>query len=194
MKQGLRTCLALCLALLGGAAAAADSALDHVRVTYEDGQFTLEAQAWVVGSPAETFARLTDYNHLDALNHTVVESEQLDVETADGNARVRVVSRGCVLVFCRTVRQEQTVAAREHDLVETTFLPDAGDFREGRMTWRLDAELRDGRPGTVIDFDGYLEPAFGLPPAVGPYFARRQMEREIRTTVERLGQLNSAER
>lgn len=177
--------------LVMGAAQASDSSLEHLQVTQTDDRFTLAARAWVAGPPEWTFSRLTDFDHLNTLNDSVQTSERLGGGSGEEETRVRVVSEGCVLFFCRTLRQEQLVTAREHDFVETRFLPEAGDFRDGRMTWQLSREAREGRTGTRIEFDGFLEPDFALPPAIGGYLARRQLEREIRTTVKRLGELNA---
>ena len=181
----------LLLGIACGAAASERSVVKELDVSYGDGRFHIKASGWIVGSPEQTFARLTDYEHLDELNDSIQESRRLNEGEGDSDtARVRVVSRGCVLFICRDLRQEQRVETVAPGFVETTFLPGKGDFREGRFTWRLTGEERNGRAGTAVDFDGYLEPAFSLPPAIGPYFTRRQLEREIRTTISRLGELN----
>ncbi|MEJ2513654.1 MAG: SRPBCC family protein [Gammaproteobacteria bacterium] len=121
---------------------------------------------------------LTDYDRIHELHPRFRDSGDLG-SPAPGVTEVYTVFRGCLAVFCRTVRRVERLQRTPTGLLAVE-VPGRSDFAEGRTEWRFRAE---GNQRTRLYYRAVLEPDFLLP----PLFGRRvlaEMTRE--TTVEML--------
>jgi hypothetical protein len=117
---------------------------------------------------------LTDYAHLHDINPAIRESRILRTDSP-ARHRIRTVTRVCVLFYCRDVTQIQDMVQSSGYTIEADILPQDSDFRRGHGQWRL---LPEG-DATVMQFRAELEPAFFLPPLLGPWLIRREMVKQI---------------
>ncbi len=110
---------------------------------------------------------LTDYAHLERLHKSIQESKVLP--TADGHPRVRLKTSTCVLFFCVDLKQTLDYHALPNGTLVATVDPAVSDFRYGRMTWTLTAH---GPERTSLTYEAEVEPAFWVPPLIGPWVLR----------------------
>lgn len=168
----MRWCIAwlfLAAPLVAAAAEILDSAVD-----LEAGTYRIEVDARI-DAPLETVHRLiTDYDNLSRINRSIEESRVLRVHSPDRH-RVHTVIRACILFFCKRVIQLQDITQYGSDRVEAVILPEGSDFRYGIARWDL---APDGR-WTRMHFTAELEPAFWVPPLIGPWLFERKIVQEI---------------
>ena len=169
MVQRFFCCALLAAPLLSRAGGVLDSS-----VGYEAGVYSLSLEARIDAPAAMVYRLITDYDHLQDINPAVRESRILRTDGPD-KCRVRVVTRVCVLFYCRDITQSQDMVQSPGYLIKATILPEGSDFRRGRAQWRLIAK----GDSTVMQFRAELEPDFFLPPLIGPWLLRREMVNQI---------------
>jgi hypothetical protein len=143
-------------------------------VTLADGVYRITVDARIAAPPGAVYRAITDYDHLSRINGSIVESRIVRTFGPDRH-RVRSVIRACILFFCRSVLQVQDIARHGQRRVEADILPELSDFRYGRAVWQLEA---DG-PGTLMHFTAQLEPAFWVPPLIGPWLFEHKIVSEL---------------
>ncbi|MGB7934401.1 MAG: SRPBCC family protein [Gammaproteobacteria bacterium] len=143
-------------------------------VSYDAGVYTLSIEARIDAPVAMVYRLITDYDHLQDINPAVRESRILRVDSPE-KCRIRVVTRLCVLFYCRDVSQSQDMVKSPGYILEANILPEHSDFRRGRAQWRLTAE----GDSTLMHFRAELVPDFFLPPLIGPWLIRREMANQI---------------
>ena len=159
--------------LLMPAIAAAGRILDS-SVTLDDGVYTISVEARIA-APADTvFHFITDYDHLNTINTAIRESRIIRTDGPDRH-RVRTVIRACILFFCRSVLQVQDMERHSGHRLVADIIPELSDFRQGRAEWRL----ADAGDATTMNFDAELEPAFWVPPIIGPWLFRNKIVSEL---------------
>lgn len=158
---------------LPAAGAAADPATGlHTELRREGERYHVLAEATIDGSAAHVRALLTDYENLARVHGSVQRAEPLGTTPA-GAERVRIESLHCVLVFCFDVVQVTDFIVEGNGDLVAVIVPEGSDFRHGRFHWRL-AELPG--PRVAMRFSGEVEPAFWLPPVIGPWLLGRELE------------------
>lgn len=164
---------------LGLLAAASVRAEVDAQVAVEDGRYHLTVDARVDAAPEAVRALLLDYADFASLSSSVNEST---VVRAGPPARVRLVNRVCVAFICRTLVSIQDI----RETIDGTFvgrvIPDESDFAWGESRWRIDGE----NGGSRLTVESGLEPAFWVPPLVGPWLVRRALVAEVREVIANL--------
>lgn len=162
------------IALLVASALVGDAAAAHIgslRVTHRDGDYTVSAVMVLEASPAAVRAALTDFAHLDRLSPAIVES-RLIRQTPDGPL-VYTRSRACVGWICRQLRKTELVTLGEDEIVAVAF-PEQSNVEHSVTRWRFAAE----GDGTRVEWSSELDPAFFVPPLIGPALVKRALRRE----------------
>lgn len=154
-------------------AAAAGQILQSA-VTEQDDVYDIDIRARIEAPLATVHRVITDYDHLYRVNPAIVESRIVRRDSPVKH-RVHTVIKACILFFCKRVVQLQDVVQQGDRRVEAVILPEESDFRYGWMLWELTAH------GTATDmhFSARLEPAFWVPPLIGPWLFERQILREL---------------
>lgn len=160
--------LLVALVLVGDAAAAR---IETLEVGHRRGDFTLRVVMLLEASPAAVKAALTDFEHLPRLSPAIVESRVLSV--APDGAVVQTKSRACAGWFCRELRKTERVVVGAHEIV-ATVLPEQSNLVHGVTRWHLTAV--EGR--TRVDWDSTMDPAFFVPPLIGPRIVKGALKRE----------------
>lgn len=126
-----------------------------------------------VAAPFEAvWGVVTDYGHLKRLSPAILEGEVL---AADGqDTRVRSLTHLCALIFCKDVRQVQRIRQQGRGAFEASTEPEGSDLRYGQARWRLTPAAQ----GTDIRIQFDLEPAFWIPPLVGPLAIQMALREE----------------
>ena len=143
-------------------------------ISLESGRYTIEVNAHIDAPLVTVQGVITDYNNLSTVNSSIKESRILLTYTPNRH-RVHTVIRVCILFFCKSVRQVQDVIQHGNHRVEAVMLPEFSDFKSGDARWDL-SRLENG---THLYFISMLEPAFWVPPVIGPWLIQRRINHEI---------------
>ena len=117
---------------------------------------------------------VTDYARLDQLSSMVIQSTLLKEHAADKQRRLLVI-RACLLMFCRNLKVVEDVVTAGPDQFATTLVPESSDFKSGMTRWQL---TQVDKQRTRIEFEGYEEPGFWIPPLLGPVLVKRRLLKE----------------
>jgi hypothetical protein len=164
----------LCFALLAAPLLSRAGGVLDSSVSYDAGVYSLSIEARIDAPAAVVYRLITDYDHLQDINPAIRESRILRADSPE-KYRIRVVTRVCVLFYCRDVTQSQDMVQSPGYLLEANILPEISDFRRGRAQWRLTAE----GDSTLMQFRAELVPDFFMPPLIGPWLIRREMVNQI---------------
>ena len=177
----------LCLLLLfaGGAQAAEVSGV-HVARSGErfliDMHIAIDAPAQAVFWALQDYAAMARYNP-DLRAIRVVRTPAPD------RVRLFTTIHTCVLVFCKTMRQEQIMtatASADGGTLDAKLLR-YGDFEGGHGVWVV-KQCPTARVLTCLDVTIELVPAFWVPPVLGSWVVGRKMDQEAHRTGDGLEQ------
>lgn len=167
---------------------AAPASMDHLDVTRERARnrYMLMAETFMDASARSIYAVLLDYDDdaFERISSVYKESGYLPAD-ADGTPLVYTRVEGCLLFFCRSMRRVERLEVDAPYFIRTTALPERSDFRHSRSEWIL--EPVDG--GTKVTYRLEIEPDFGLPPFIGPWFLKRFLARGGIDAVEQIERL-----
>ena len=133
-------------------------------------------------------ALLTDYNQLTRLNPLIISSKVLPESIADIE-RVEIITRGCMWIFCKTIRRVEDVKVVNNLRIESNIIPSMSDFKSGDTLWMLTPNGRQ----TVVTYQANMVPDFWLPPFIGPRSLKKQLRIQLERTARRVNQLLAAE-
>jgi len=153
-------------------------------VEHDRGRFTLHTDVLIEAPAARTRAVLTQFEKLPRVNPGI-QSVKILGHTPDGQVRMRVRSRVCVMVMCMAYNWVQRVDMLPSGDIVTHFDPAASDFRQGWVRYRFVPEGQQTR--LIMDAD--LTPDFWFPPVLGPWVIKNKLREEALETalsVERL--------
>jgi Polyketide cyclase / dehydrase and lipid transport len=161
--------------------------IDRLSVAQSGPRYTIEMRVHLDVPPRAAYAVFANLDNLRKINSDVQEARIVGRGphgTVDLYSRIRV----CVLWLCRTLHETQRmtfVSSSDGGEVYATVLPLAGDLREGRARWTFS---RAGA-GTRLAMSAQLEPAFPVPPLIGPWLVRRWLRGQVAATAENLERL-----
>ncbi len=157
--------------------------IETLDVTHDEGHYSVNFSVQIASTPGKVRALSTDYAQLAQLSDLVAESRVLAV---NGNVtRLKLVLRACVLFFCKSVSRVEDIVAEQNGDITTRALPEQSDFRLATERWRI----QPYGSGTRFIYHADLEPAFFVPPFIGPYLMRRVIEKELRESAVRFERL-----
>jgi hypothetical protein len=178
----MRIVLALCLYLLAQHVLAGE--VINARVEHKDKRYFVELDMRIKADPKRVHQLLTDYKHLGRLNDSIKSSE-IVYSLNERNHRVKVVTKACVMFFCKTIRQVQDVEQIGSNIVIATVIPELSDFDYAHARWSI--EPQQGM--TRVTFSSDLKPSFWVPPVIGPPLIKNKLHDEAISTVETLERL-----
>ncbi len=112
---------------------------------------------------------MTDYN---AMASYLPGLERSEVLAADGDSlQVLQVGRGGIMPFWVTLRSTLQITLRGH--VATWFTTHGNLDSQGR------AEVSAQSGGSAVHYTAQLHPLTWLPPLLGPWFMRKQLQRQM---------------
>ena len=185
-KSALHHGLAGFLAL--GSVVAAE--IRQANIQHTGNRYVVAVDSHVATAPLRVSALLTDFDHFDRLHQTIIVSKLLE-RTTGGEHRVLIVARPCVFIFCKNISQVAAFRSISNTDLRATMEPNANDFRFGELEWRL---RLSGDGGTHVHFDAELEPAFWVPPVIGPWMLKytlRSLATGVVENLEELGEVAS---
>ncbi len=177
---------AAAIGALGAGALAAAATIDELAVKRERGRYSLEANARLDASPESIYAVLTDFddNAYSRISRAYKESRYLD-PAADGTPLVYTRMEGCALWHCMTLERTERLETETPHWIKSTTLPEGSNFKHSVSEWWLE---RDG-DGTKMRYTLEMEPAFFVPPVVGPWYLKRTLSQGGLRAVTRIERL-----
>jgi hypothetical protein len=170
----------LCMLLLFAVSAQA-AEISGVRVARNGARFLIDMHIAIDSPAPAVFRALQDYAAMARYNPDL---RAVRVELTPAH-RVRLFTtiHTCVLVFCKTMHEEQIMtatASADGGTLDAELLR-YRDFKGGRGLWVV--KPCPTAPGVAcLDVRIELVPAFWVPPVLGPWVIRRKMDEEARRT------------
>ena len=181
----MRLPLALSLLALTPLAAAAE--IQSLEVTRSGARYHVEMEVKLQALSAASYSVFVMPGNLPKIN-PAVRQVQVIAQEAHDLARIYTELRVCALLYCKTLHQMQDMRYTPRpdggDL-HADVLPARSDFSYGRADW----QFRPAGVTTHLHFSAELEPAFWVPPLVGPWLVERSLREEAERTsagIERL--------
>src|SRR5579885_973913 len=177
--------VALCLGMQAHAAQVLG-----VQVTRQGAGFLIDMRLSIDAPPPAAFRALQDYAAMMRYNPDL-RSVSREPTAVPDRVRLFTAIHACVLIFCKTMHQEQIMTATagaNGGTLHAELVPRGGDFKGGYGLWRVEP-CPSARAVTCMDVRIQLTPAFWVPPIIGPWVVRRKMEEEATRTSAGLEQL-----
>jgi hypothetical protein len=180
-RAGKRRQWLLCVLLLFAASVRAAD-VSGVQVARDGERFMIDMHIAIHAPAPAVFRALQDYSAMARYNPDL-RSVRVEPTPAADRVRLFTTIHACVLVFCKTMRQEQmmTATAREDGGTLSAELVPYGDFKRGRGVWIV-KPCPTAQGMTCLDVSIELVPAFWVPPVLGPWAITRTMDEEARRT------------
>lgn len=185
MVKGIRRiwCFGSAMALSWVAVQAHAAQVLRVQVTRDGGQFLIGMRIAIDAPAPAVFRALQDYSAMMRYNPDL---RAVRVQSTGVRGRVRLFTtiHTCVLVFCKTMHQEQIMTATpdaDGGVLDAQLLPRGGAFKAGSGRWSVTA-CQFAPSTTCLDARIELVPAFWVPPLIGPWVLRRKMTEEALRT------------
>lgn len=142
-----------------------------ISVKHEGARYHLESDTHFDAPPSAIFQVMTDFEHLDRVSKTIIESHYIEPDE-DGTPLVFTRVRGCAMFICRSlIRVERLTLEAPYHIV-TTAIPERSNVRFSESEWQL---RDDDNGGTRVSYSLELEPGFWVPPLIGPLIIKRML-------------------
>lgn len=153
--------------------------MQHIAVSHEDGRYHLDLRMQLDVSADEAWRIFRNFDDLPKLNPIVTLARWWPAG-GDKHVFLKTVMHGCILIFCRDVKQLQDVhlyPQKHGGYMDTTVVPAQSDFSYGVYHWSFlpCAKLEDK---TCVVFTTSVQPKFWIPPWIGGWLVERQMRNE----------------
>lgn len=166
----------LCLTMPAHAAQVAG-----VQVTRNGTHFLIHMQIAIDAPAQAVFRALQDYAAMARYNPDL-RSVRVEPTATPHRVRLFTAVHTCVLIFCKTMHQEQIMTATataDGGALHARLV--AGDFKGGYGLWTV-RPCQAARAVSCLSVRIELVPAFWVPPVIGPWVIRRKMNEEARRT------------
>lgn len=183
MTHRLRALTLMLWVVVPGAAWA--GTVEDVVARHERGVYLVDLDMLIDAGADEVQSIVNDYDRLDRLSSAIVESARLPASESDANRR-RVVYRSCFVVYCIRATMIEAIRFPVPLQMHTIVEPEGSDFRSGHSEWEI-VPVSEGRSRIVMHVA--LEPAFWVPPVIGPWIIKRKMQSAAQETGTRIEQL-----
>jgi len=132
-------------------------------------------------SPQRVFEALSDYDRFSELSSRYRESRFI-APAFGGAPRVYTLMEGCVWFFCRTVERVAFLTFAGQEQITATVEPELSDFEYGYEVWKF--SLAEG--GTRVQYTHDFDPEFWVPPVIGVWLMRRELENDALKAAQRI--------
>lgn len=161
--------------------------IEQVDVARKDARYHVALRVRLDAPATASWAAFANPLHLPRINPDVREVRLLDARGAE-QLRAYTLVEVCVALYCRRLEQVQDLRYEHRaqgGVASAEVLPALSDFRYGRARW----VFRACEQRTCLDFEAELEPAFWVPPLIGPWLIQRKLREEAIETSQGLERL-----
>lgn len=162
--------------------------LRDVQVELRNERYRLYSETYFDVGREALYAVLTDFGLFKQFTSAIVESRNVEPDER-GRPGFYARMEGCVLLFCKSfIRSGYLLLSPIAEIVAISN-PEESDFKYSRERWQLipDAD------GTIMIYDFELEPAFWVPPVIGPFVIQRALRGGAERAVNRIEALAVSE-
>jgi hypothetical protein len=159
-----------------------------VQVGRDDQRFHIDMRVAIDAAPVQVFRALQDYAAMPRYNPDL-RAVRIEPTSAPNRVRLFTTIHTCVLLFCKTMHQEQLMTATAHatgGLLEAELIPHSGAF-SGQGHWLV--QPCEAQRSACLDIQLELVPQFWVPPVLGPWLIRRTMYEEAQRSTHGLEQV-----
>lgn len=179
LRMTLGVLPALLLVLVTSAAGAAD--LKDVTVDRVDGRYVLTSETLMDASQQEVYAVLTNYDLFLKFSSAFTESRNVEPDE-EGRPQFYNRMEGCVLMFCVSFERFGHLVLTPRSYIVAIVDPEKSDFKHSVESW----ELVEDDDKTLLIYKFEMEPAFWVPPLIGPFYIRRALRAGAVDAVDRI--------
>ncbi len=185
-----RLCRAAALTVLSLAAmhAAEGAELMSVSIEKTGERYLMQSRTLFDASPEDVYRVLADYDRFERISSIFEDVHFIEPDT-DGTPRAFTLVKGCVFLFCKTIRRIERLEFKPHTDIVAVVEPEHSDFRYGRTEWRF---IPAGK-GTEVVYRMEMEPGFWVPPIIGPYMMKRSFRKDAVEALDRIEALARGE-
>ncbi|MGD8483380.1 MAG: SRPBCC family protein [Thioalkalispiraceae bacterium] len=151
-------------------------------VDYDGGEYHLNLVMHIDAPTTSVWQQLTDFNQLGKVNPAIKQSTILHKNNS--TTRIKVISEGCVLFFCRTITQVQDVRELGQGYLVIAEVAGKSDFSSGHTLWHVTPQ----QDSTRVTIRARLKPDFWLPPLLGPWLFQKKLVQQAKTIIINLEQ------
>lgn len=162
--------------------------LRDVTVDLRNDRYRLTSETYLDVSRESLYAILSDFEQFEKFTSAIVESRNTGPDER-GRPGFYARMQGCVLLFCKSFIRTGYVLLSPIAEIVAISNPDESDFKFSRERWQL---IPDG-DGTIMIYDFELEPAFWVPPVIGPFVIQRVLRSGAERAVNRIEALAYSE-
>ena len=155
-----------------------------VQVEKNEERYTLYSETVFAVGPQALYELLIDYEKFDKFTSAIVEARNVEPDEK-GRPGFYARMEGCALLFCKSfIRHGHLVLTPISEIVAVAD-PEKSDFNFSHERWQI---IANGK-GTLLIYDFEMEPAFWIPPVIGPYFIQRALKKGAIRAVNRIERL-----
>ena len=155
--------------------------IESARVIHHEGVYTLDLSVVLAAGFEPVYEILIDHKRLHRISEVLVQTQLVTTPGSPAKRR-RLVTETCILFFCFAAVMVEDVRITE-DRISTRIIPLLSDYRSGKTIWQVTAiDPHNSRIKLHVE----LEPAFWIPPLIGPYVMKKKMESEARKTIHNI--------
>lgn len=178
----MRIIYCILVGILGNAALDARAAeLRDVVVEREDGRYYLRSETIFESNRDTIYEILTNFDLFEKFTSAIVESANVEPDEK-GRPQFYARMEGCVLLWCRSFIRNGYVETRPQEEIIAISDPERSDFKFSRERW----ELSPHPDGTMMIYEFEMEPAFWVPPVIGPFYIKRALASGGAKVVDRI--------
>jgi len=161
--------------------------LRGVEVALNGERYRLDSETYFDVSREALYTVLTDFEKFEKFTSAITEARNLGRDE-EGRPGFYARMEGCVLLFCKSfIRVGYLMLSPIVEIVAVS-IPEESDFKFSRERWRLFPEGE----GTLMIYEFEMEPAFWVPPVIGPYYIQRALRTGAERAVDRIEALAQA--
>ncbi len=181
-----KTCLSMLLGitLLLHSFASRSAELRDVQIELKDERYHLFSETYLDVSREALYEVLTDFEQFEKFTSAIVEAKNTEPDEY-GQPGFYTRMEGCVLLFCKSlIRNGYLILIPRLEIIAIS-VPEESDFKYSRERW----QLIDFEDGTIMIYDFEMEPAFWVPPVIGPFVIQRALRSGAERAVDRIEKL-----
>ena len=152
-----------------------------LEVSKSGGVYFVNSISYVDAPISNVYDVLIDYENLNRLSGSIVESHYME-PAEDGTPQVYTLTRKCIFLFCGKIEKVDRLTLEPVHKISTVTVPEQSNVDYGISEWSLSEE----DDGTVISYHQELDPAFWVPPLIGPMIIKKIMRKGGRRAIFRV--------
>jgi hypothetical protein len=155
--------------------------IQQATIRHQDGMYILKLHVELAAPYSSVHAIVTNYDKLYRISEVLTETRLLS-EPGSKIKKRRMVIQTCILFFCFNTKMVEHVWETENTII-TKIIPEQSDYKYGKTEWQI---IPIDKDRSRIQLYCELEPAFWIPPYIGPFLLKQKMMSEAKKTINRI--------